>query len=102
MKPVFVKASGIFLGVLAAVLVWLLAAAASLATAGGPNPLHLRAPHPVDASSASAIVVTVILTAALLCAAVVVALLQRSADRRSTPAEVTSLDAPREQEHKAA
>lgn len=97
MKPVLVKASGVFLGVLAAVLAWLLVAAASLAAAGGPNPLYLRGPHPVTPSApASTLRVTVVLTAALL--GVVFALLQRRADRHATLAEVTSLDAQREQD----
>ena len=106
MKPVLVKASGVFLGVLAAVLAWLLVAATSLASAGGPDPLYLRGLHPVTPSSpASTFTVTVVLIAALLGVAVVLALLLRRADRRATLAEVASLDAQRErdeQQRKAA
>ena len=104
MKRAFAKASGIFLTVLAAALAWLLVAGASLAAAGGPNPLYLRAPRPLSPSSTtSTLTVTVVMTAALLCAAVVLALVQRRADRRSTPAAVTPLDARREEdEHRKA
>ncbi len=98
MKRAFIKASGIFLIVLAAALAWLLVAGASLAAAGGPNPLYLRAPHPLNPSSGSTLAVTVVLTAALLCAAMAFALAQRRADRRSTPAEVAPLDVRSEQD----
>jgi hypothetical protein len=99
MKRTFAIASGIFLSVLGAALTWLLVVAASLATAGGPNPLYLRAPRPLGPSSTtSALALTVILVAGLLCAAVAFALLQRRADRRATLAEVTPLDSPREQD----
>jgi hypothetical protein len=101
MKRFFTKASGIFLAVLGAVLAWLLVAAASLATAGGPNPLYLRAPRPLSPSSTtSTLALTVVLVAVLLVAAVAFALLQRRADRRATLAEVTSLNAQREQDRR--
>jgi hypothetical protein len=101
MRPAFTKASGIFLGVLAAVLAWLLVAAASLASAGGPNPLYLREPRPLSPSSTtSALTVSVVLVAVLLIGAVVFALLQRRADQRATLTEVASLDARREQDER--
>jgi hypothetical protein len=97
MKPTLTKASGIFLGVLAAVVAWLLVAAASLASAGGPNPLYLREPRPLSPSTTTpALVLTVVLVAVLLVATVAFALLQRRSERRATLAEVTPLDDRRE------
>jgi hypothetical protein len=93
MRPAFAKASGVFLAVLAAVLAWLLVTAASLAGAGGPNPLYLRAPQPVSPSSGSSLTGTVVLIAALLAAALAFALLQRRADRRAIVPEVTEIGA---------
>jgi hypothetical protein len=106
MRRALTKAFGIVLSVLAAALGWLLVAGASVAAAGGPNPLYLRvAPRPLSpSSSTSALAGALILVAVLLATAVVFALLQRRADRRETLAEVTSLDSQREQDrhHKAA
>jgi hypothetical protein len=101
MQRAFTTASGFVLTVLATALAWLLTAGASVAAAGGPNPLYLRSPHTLTPpSSTSALTVTVVLVAVLLGAAVLFALLQRRADRRATLAEVASLDARREQDER--
>jgi hypothetical protein len=101
MKRAYIKASGIALTVLALALVWLLGAGASIAAAGGPNPILFRGPRPViPPSSVSALTVTVLVAAALLGGAVLFALLQRRADRHATLAEVKDIGIQNEQDEK--
>jgi len=100
MKRTIATASGVVLAVLASAFAWLLAVSAT-AAAGGPNPILLRAPRPTaPPSSVPTLAVTLVLVGMLLAAAVVFALLQRRADSREMPAEVTHLPADeRSQDH---
>jgi hypothetical protein len=106
MKRSLAIASGVALAALTSALAWFLIAGAQVAAGGGPNPILVRTPLPgAPPPSTTTAAVTVIFVLVLVCMAVAVALVQRSADRAATRAEVRTLTARHDhddQEHKAA